>query len=127
MAIDLSKLKALELPKKEIEIDILGEKQKITVQAVDDKTAIKIASIGNATNIPDEERELKIRGLVLKSGVPGISDEEIELLMEKGAAVVTQICAEVSELSKEFNEARSLEKKEAEKNSEAAPGQNMKA
>lgn len=43
--IDLSKLKELELPTKEIEVDILGEAQKTVVTAMPMTFAVKIANL----------------------------------------------------------------------------------
>ena len=43
--LDLSKLKALELPKKEISVEILGEEQKLEVQAFGDDIWVDISDI----------------------------------------------------------------------------------
>ena len=118
--LDLSKLKALELPKKEIAVEILGEEQKLEVQALDDETAIKIAAIAGSDGIGDDEKELRARREMLRGGVVGISDGDIDLLMKKAAAVVTKIMLEIRDLTAEYGKARNVTRGEVEKNSEPA-------
>ena len=118
--LDLSKLKALELPKKEISVEILGEEQKLEVQALDDETAIKIAAIAGSDGIGEDEKELRARREMLRGGVVGISDDDIDLLMKKAAAVVTKIMLEIRDLTAEYGKARNVTRGEVEKNSEPA-------
>ena len=117
--LDLSKLKALELPKKEITVEILGDEQNLEVQALDDETAIKIAAIASA-DISEDEKELRARREMLRGGVVGISDDDIDLLMKKAAAVVTKIMIEIRELTAEYVKARNVTLGEVEKNSAPA-------
>lgn len=114
--LDLSKLKALELPKKEITVEILGDEQKLEVQALDDETAIKIAAIASA-DISEDEKELRARREMLRGGVVGISDDDIDLLMKKAAAVVTKIMIEIRDLTAEYGKSRNVTRGEVEKNS----------
>lgn len=118
--LDLKKLKALELPKREITVEILGDEQKLEVQALDDETAIKIAAIASSDDIGEDEKELRARREMLRGGVVGISNDDIDLLMKKAAAVVTQIMLEIRDLTAEYGKARNVTRGEVEKNSEPA-------
>ena len=118
--LDLKKLKALELPKKGITVEILGDEQNLEVQALDDETAIKIASIAGSDGIGEDEKELRARREMLRSGVVGISDDDIDLLMKKAAAVVTKIMIEIRDLTAEYGKARNVTLGEVEKNSAPA-------
>lgn len=118
--LDLSKLKALELPKKEITVEILGDEQKLEVQALDDETAIKIAAIAGSDDIGEDEKEIRARREMLRGGVVGISDDDIDLLMKKAAAVVTKIMLEIRDLTAEYGKARNVTRGEVEKNSAPA-------
>ena len=115
--LDLKKLKALELPKKEITVEILGDEQKLEVQALDDETAIKIAAIAGSDGIGEDEKELRARREMLRGGVVAISDDDIDLLMKKAAAVVTKIMIEIRDLTAEYGKARNATRGEVEKNS----------
>lgn len=125
--LDLSKLKALELPKKEIEVEILGEVQKVEISALDDESAVRIAAIHETGSIPEDEREIRIRKEILKAGVPGISDDEINVLMTKAGSVVTNIMVEIRDLTAEYAKSRSDTRSEIEKNSEPAEKANANA
>ena len=118
--LDLKKLKALELPKKEITVEILGDEQNLEVQALDDETAIKIAAIAGSDGIGEDEKELRARREMLRGGVVGISDDDIDLLMKKAAAVVTKIMLEIRDLTAEYGKARNVTMGEVEKNSAPA-------
>ena len=118
--LDLKKLKALELPKKEITVEILGDEQKLEVQALDDETAIKIAAIAGSDGIGEDEKELRARREMLRGGVVGISDDDIDLLMKKAAAGVTKIMLEIRDLTAEYGKSRNVIRGEVEKNSAPA-------
>lgn len=118
--LDLKKLKALELPKKEITVEILGDEQKLEVRALDDETAIKIAAIAGSDGIGEDEKELRARREMLRGGVVGISDDDIDLLMKKAAAVVTKIMIEIRDLTAEYGKSRNVTRGEVEKNSAPA-------
>lgn len=118
--LDLKKLKALELPKKEITVEILGDEQNLEVQALDDETAIKIAAIAGSDGIGEDEKELRARREMLRGGVVGISDDDIDLLMKKAAAVVTKIMLEIRDLTAEYGKSRNVIRGEVEKNSAPA-------
>lgn len=118
--LDLSKLKALELPKKQIAVEILGDEQKLEIQALNDETAIRIAAIAGSDGIGDDEKEVRARREMLRGGVVGISDDDIDLLMKKAASVVTKIMMEIRDLTAEYGKARNVTLGEVEKNSAPA-------
>lgn len=118
--LDLKKLKALELPKKEITVEILGDEQKLEIQALNDETAIRIAAIAGSDGIVDDEKEVRARREMLRGGVVGISDDDIDLLMKKAAAVVTKIMLEIRDLTAEYGKSRNVIRGEVEKNSAPA-------
>lgn len=118
--LDLKKLKALELPKKQITVEILGDEQKLEIQALNDETAIRIAAIAGSDGIGDDEKEVRARREMLRGGVVGISDDDIDLLMKKAASVVTKIMMEIRDLTAEYGKARNATREEVEKNSDPA-------
>lgn len=125
--LDLKKLKALELPKKTISVNILGDDQEIEIQSLGDECAIRVSAIAGDSKIGDDERELKIRREILKSGVVGISDDDISVLMDKAAAVVTEIIIAIRDLTSEYTKIRNVTRKELEKNSDPAVSDSVSA
>lgn len=115
--LDLKKLKALELPKKEIAVEILGEEQKLEIQSLDDETAIKIAAIANSATTTDEDREVKIRREILRNGVVGISDDDVDVIMKKAAQAATEIMIGIRDLTTEYGESRNATREEIKKKS----------
>lgn len=118
--LDLKKLRALELPKKEISVEILGEEQKLEIQALDDETAIKIAAIANSATTTDEDREVKIRREILRNGVVGISDDDVDVIMKKAAQAATEIMIGIRDLTTEYGESRNATREEIKKKSNPA-------
>lgn len=118
--LDLKKLKALELPKKEITVEILGDEQKLEIQALDDETAIKIAAIANSATTTDEDREVKIRREILRNGVVGISDDDVDVIMKKAAQAATEIMIGIRDLTTEYGESRNATREEIKKKSNPA-------
>ena len=86
--LDLSKLVALELPKKEVAISVLGEKQNVTISAFGDDIALQMSDISH--NRPDDA-ELRIRRLLFSRCAEGMNEQQIELLLEKDGQVFTDI------------------------------------
>jgi hypothetical protein len=114
---DLSKLKALELPTEEIEIEILGESQKVKVSALDDDAALRISSIASG-DLDDGKKESMVRRIVLEKGiVPPLSDDDIALLLSRAVSAVTPILTTALKLTKDFVAARESIREEAKKNS----------
>ncbi len=113
MAIDLSKLKLFELPKKEIEIDILGEKQKVTVSAHSDAELIRIFDIKDTFK---GDSSFRIRKLLLSSCVEGMTEDDAEMLISKCYPAAAVLLDAIFELTDEFEKARNAERESAEKN-----------
>lgn len=118
--LDLKKLRALELPKKQISVEILGDEQTLEIQSLDDETAIKIAAIANSATVTDEDREVKIRREILRNGVVGISDDDVDIIMKKAAAVATEIMVGIRDLTTEYGESRNVTREEIKKKSNPA-------
>lgn len=115
---DLSKLEALKLPSKEIEVGIAGDTQKVIVSALDDESSLRITSIMADEKLSEAEKQVSIRRLVLsKCILPALTDAEIDLLMGKAAAEVNLLYITASILTKEFAEARQKTREEAKKKS----------
>lgn len=110
---DLSKLKALELPSEEIEIDILGEKQKVKVCAFDDAIQTDMTDITENFKL-DGERRLR---MLLLTTCAGLSEDDATLLIAKENRAVTQIINGIFDLRERFVKARNEIRKKAEKNS----------
>lgn len=118
--LDLKKLKALELPKKEIEIEILGDTQKVEIQALDDESALRIAGISSNTSLPDGEREIQIRREILKNGIPGITNDDIDVLAKRAGVISIELMTAIRDLTVEYNDVRNNARKEAKKKSAKA-------
>ena len=111
--LDLSKLEALKLPEKEIEVQVMDETQKVKIRALDDETAIRVATIAQ---IPDKNMDLEVRREVIGHGVVGITDKQLDILMSSGAFSVSDLLVEIRDLTKEFSDERKQIRERAEKN-----------
>lgn len=111
--LDLSKLEALKLPEKEIEVQVMDETQKVKIRALDDETAIRVATIAQ---IPDKNMDLEARREVIRHGVVGITDKQLDILMSSGASIVSDLLVEIRDLTKEFSDERKQIRERAEKN-----------
>ena len=126
--LDLTKLKALEMPSGEIEVEILGEKQTVKVTAPDDAIAAKLFDVGTAKGKGDCEITLEIARLVLNSCVPGLSAEDAELLISKALpSAALPIVAKARDLRIEFDKAKAEAAEKAKKKSEPATSQQEKS
>ena len=110
MPIDLTKLKALEFPTKEIEVDILGETQKVKITAMSDDLSLDVRDIRNNNSI----HEVKVRKLILTK-CAGMSEEDADLLCAKDGAAAAKILSAILDLSDEFDAARAKLREEAKK------------
>lgn len=110
MALDLSKLKAMELPSREIEIEICGEKQKITVSAMSDELALDFRDLRKDN--PIYEATMRKHTLVKCAG---LTEDEAEILSTKAGDVVADILNAVVDLTTEFEQAREKLVHEAKK------------
>lgn len=115
MALDLSKLSALELPSKEIEVEILGENQTVKISALDDEVSLRILSINSSDDIAEDNKQVQIRRIALEHGT-ALTEEEITLLMRKAASAANFIFVSISLLTKDFSAARQKIREEAKKN-----------
>lgn len=111
MAIDLRKLKALQMPTKEIEVDILGDKQKVTITAMGDDAYLNISDI-KGSNPNSAER--CIRRYMLTE-FAGIKEEDADILLAMCNEAVVTIVMAIFDLSDEFAETRKAAKEAAEK------------
>lgn len=110
MTIDLTKLKALELPTKEIDIEVLGDAQKVKIMAMSDEISLNIRDIRDSGEIS----EVKVRQHLLKS-CANFSDEEARLLCQKDGAAVALIISAILDLTEKFDKERARIRKEAKK------------
>ena len=113
MAVDLTKLKALELPSKEIEVDILGEIQTVKIFAMGDDLSLDIQELRSDKS---SLSEVKIRKRILMQ-CAGISAEEAELLCSRAGSAAAKIISAILDLSDEFDDAREKIRDEAKKKS----------
>lgn len=113
---DLTKLRALELPTKEIEVEVLGEKQKIVISAMGDNISLDIQDIKDA----NECYEVKMREYLLVK-CAGLSEDDAKLICEKAGGVAAVIANAVLDLSDEFDKERVKITQEAKKKSGDAP------
>lgn len=119
--LDLKKLKATELPSKEIEIEILGEKQKVEIRCPDDTVAAYIATLTDIEAGNPELPALIIRK-VLESALPEVPVEDLAAWMQKDLKSATLAAAEARKLMNEFATARKKTKEQIEKNALPAEG-----
>lgn len=111
MAIDLTRLKAVELPTKEVEVEVLGEKQKVKISAISDSGYLDFVSIREAA---PERAESKIRLWILEN-CAGMSAADAALLMERDGKCAAAIVAEVFALTDEFTKAQAEARESAKK------------
>lgn len=113
--IDLSKLRALEIPQKEIKVTLAGVEQCITIQALNDEVSMQIALITEKKDISPEDM-LKAQHLILSSGIVGISNDDVALLCQKALPTAMQLVNEIKDLTMEFARIRQTTADEAKKN-----------
>jgi hypothetical protein len=119
--LDLTKLKALELPTAEVEVEILGETQTVKVHAPNDEIAAKLYGIGTDKKRSDTQVTIDIARLILGSCVPDLTAEDAELLLTRAlTTAVFPIVAKVRDLRLEFDEAKMEAAVKAKKKSEPA-------
>lgn len=110
--LDLKKLKALELPKKEITVEILGDEQKLEVHAFGDDISLDISDIMEH-NPNDSE---KISRLHLLTSCAGLSEDDAKCLLKNDGKAASAIISEIFSLTEEFDKEREKIRKQAEKN-----------
>ena len=120
--LDLSKLKALELPKKEVEVEILGELQKVEVSAFGDDIYLELSDIkdSNPTNCEYLSRK------ILLNKCAGLSDDDAKILLSKDGRAATKILTEIFEITDAFDAERKKIRENAKKKSGQSDSVNMK-
>lgn len=114
---NLSKLKALEMPSEIIDVEVCGEKQPVKVFAPDDAVATKIFGIGTDPGRDSADVTLDISRLVLTTCVPELSEEDVDLLLKKAlASAALPIVAKARDLREKHQKAIKAEQESAEKN-----------
>ena len=108
--LDLTKLKALELPSEEIEVEIMGEKQTLTITALGDDMTLDFNDIRKK----NELYEVKQRKYAL-TRCAGLTDEQADLLCAKAGEVVAEIITKILNLTEKFDAERLKIKEEAKK------------
>lgn len=122
--LDLSKLKALKIPEKTIEVRIGAEMQKITVTAHDDVVLLMITGI--MQNHPDDG-ELRVRRLLLTE-CAGLDQEQAETLLRNDGRAAAVLIGEILKLTAAFNAERDRMREQAEApKQDAAPAAPVQA
>lgn len=110
MSIDLSKLRALELPTEEVEVEILGEIQKVKISAMGDDLSLNIREMRDKSDLA----EVKTRKHLLIN-CAGFSAEDAELLCVKCGSAAAKLIGKILDLSDKFDAEREKIRKEAKK------------
>ncbi len=118
--LDLKKLEAVAMPSKDIEIDIMGETQTVTISAMGDNNTLDIADLKKKETFS----EYKIRCYVLEK-CAGLSPKDAALLCTKDGEAAAKIISAILDLSDEFDAARAETREAAKKKSLPADTANM--
>lgn len=113
MAIDLTKLKALALPSKEITVDLLGEPQTLTITAFGDEVSLNMADIWDNFK---SDGTVRVRTMLLQN-CAGLSAEDASLLLARDGAAASKILNEIFALTDEFEQKRREVREAAKKKS----------
>lgn len=125
--LDLKKLKALEMPSEDVEVDILGEKQSVKVTAPDDEVAAILYGVGTEKGKSDSEITIGVARVVLANCVSDITKDDADLLLARAlTTAVLPIVAKARDLRLKFDKAKAEAAKIAEKKSEQAISQTGK-
>ncbi len=108
---DLSKLKALALPEKDFEIEVLGSRQTAHITAYEDDISLMISDIWQNYK---EDGEYRVRKLML-TRCAGLTEEDADLLLKRDGMAAGCIVGAIFELKKEFDKARAETRADAEK------------
>lgn len=115
MAIDLTKLKALELPSKEITAEVMGEAQTVKITAYGDDISLCMTDISD--NFPTDG-ELRIRKLLLVE-CAGMTEEDAQLYISCDGKGSAEVLKEIFALTDEFDKSRKAAREDAKKKSAA--------
>lgn len=115
MAIDLSKLKALELPSKEVKAEVLGETQTVKITAYGYDTSLKISDI--RLNYP-EDGEFRVWVLLLVE-CAGMTAEDAQIYIQRDWKGSAALIKEINAFTREFDKTCDAKREEAKKKYEA--------
>ena len=110
--IDLSKLKHKELPTKTLEIEVLGEPQKITIKPINGRGLTSLGLISE----DDIDRSAKMCLIALMYGL-NLTQNEAELFMNNDIVAADTIAAAIIEFTGEYTQEIASAKDYAKKNS----------
>lgn len=114
--IDLTKLKALELPTKEIEVEILGEKQTVKIVCPGEDTSALVSSLYDIHGDGDPELSILVIKAFIKASLPDMSIEDIDLIVKRDFKAAATIAAAGRDLFTEFLETKKTIRGKIEKN-----------
>ena len=117
--LDLTKLKALELPTKEIEVEILGEKQKVKITCPGEDLAAAVSAM-YAVRGEDGTLSVDVIKMFLAAALPDVDAEDIAVITKRDFKSATIIAAAARDLWTEFIKAKKKCHEETEKNLPAA-------
>jgi hypothetical protein len=114
MAIDLSKLKALALPSKEVTAEVLGEKQTVSITTYGYDVSLKIDDL--RLNYP-QDGEFRVWMLLLTE-CAGMSADDAALYISRDGKAAAELIKEINKFTKEFDKVCEDKRSEAKKKSE---------
>ena len=114
--IDLKKIKAKELPKKTITVNILGTKQEQEITVLTGENRLKSWALDFDSN-PEESALKRVKICLIAGANLPSADAETLIRLDWDAAV--KIAGDVLALTREFDDAVAAEKTAAEKNLKA--------
>ncbi len=117
--LDLTKLKALELPTKEIEVEILGEKQTVKITCPGEDLAAAVSTM-YAVRGDDGTLSVDVIKMFLAAALPDVDAEDIAVITKRDFKSATIIAAAARDLLTEFMKAKKKCHEETEKNLPAA-------
>lgn len=115
MPIDLTKLKALELPTKEIEVEILGETQKVKITCPGEDVAATIYAMYELRG-KDATLSVDVVKVLLPHALPDLAIEDIDAIVKRDFKAATAIAAAARDLLSDFVKAKKICKEKTEKN-----------
>ena len=116
MAIDLTKLKALAMPSKEVTAEVLGEKQTVKITTFGYDVSLQIDDL--RLNYP-ADGEFRVWMLLLTT-CAGMTAEEAALYISRDGKGASALIKEIGKFTKEFEKSCDEKREEAKKKSEAA-------
>ena len=108
MAIDLTKLKALELPSKEVQAEVLGELQPVTITTFGYDVSLKIDDL--RLNYP-QDGEFRV-WLLLLMECAGMTADDAAIYISRDGKAAASLIKEINKFTKEFD--RLCEEKRAD-------------